>query len=82
MIYCVRVFHGVSFFYESGGYEVAQVRLAGNQEEIEQLIRSFEKHYDVSYTSKEYGRTNPKYKYSKDSRVYLELKLKSDKIEK
>lgn len=81
MIYCVRVFHGVSF-YESGGYEVAQVRLAGKQEEIEQLIRSFEQHYDVSYTSKEYGRTNPKYKYSKDSRVYLELKLKSAKIEK
>ncbi len=81
MIYCVTVFHGGSF-YESGGNEVAQVRLAGKQEEIEQLIRSFEKHYDVSYTSKEYGRTNPKYKYSKDSRVYLELKLKSAKIEK
>ncbi|CAM3962353.1 DUF3970 domain-containing protein [Bacillus subtilis] len=61
---------------------MAQVRLAGKQEEIEQLIRLFEKHYDVSYTSKEYGRTNPKYKYSKDSRVYLELKLKSAKIEK
>ncbi|MGG0941471.1 YvzF family protein [Bacillus subtilis] len=61
---------------------MAQVRLAGKHEEIEQLIRSFEQHYDVSYTSKEYGRTNPKYKYSKDSRVYLELKLKSAKIEK
>ncbi|MES9689689.1 DUF3970 family protein, partial [Bacillus sp. JJ353] len=23
-----------------------------------------------------YGKTNPKYKYKKDSRVYIELKLK------
>ena len=42
-------------------------------EEIEQLIKSFEAHYEVAYTSKEYRKTNPKYKYSKDSRVYLEL---------
>ncbi|MCY7525590.1 YvzF family protein, partial [Bacillus safensis] len=25
---------------------------------------------------KDYGKTNPKYKYSKDVRVYIELKLK------
>ncbi|USY32178.1 YvzF family protein [Bacillus velezensis] len=61
---------------------MAQVRLAGNAEEIEQLIKSFEAHYEVSYTSKEYRKTNPKYKYSKDSRVYLELKLKTAKAEK
>ncbi|MED5047872.1 DUF3970 family protein [Bacillus siamensis] len=53
---------------------MAQVRLAGNAEEIEQ--------HEVAYTSKEYRKTNPKYKYSKDSRVYLELKLKTAKAEK
>nr|WP_245196147.1 DUF3970 family protein [Bacillus amyloliquefaciens] len=56
--------------------------MAGNAEEIEQLIKSFEAHYEVAYTSKEYRKTNPKYKYSKDSRVYLELKLKTAKVEK
>ncbi|MTH53936.1 DUF3970 domain-containing protein [Bacillus mangrovi] len=55
---------------------MAQVRLMGNKEELDALIRSFEKNYTVSYTSKEYGRTNPKYKYSKDQRIYLELTLK------
>ncbi|ATH93084.1 YvzF family protein [Bacillus glycinifermentans] len=52
------------------------MRLTGKQDEIESIIRSFSKHYDVSYVSKEYGKTNPKYKYKKDSRVYIELKLK------
>ncbi|MFN2744208.1 MULTISPECIES: YvzF family protein [Bacillus] len=55
---------------------MAQIRLTGKSEEIERIIQSFSKHYDVSYVSKEYGRTNPKYKYAKDSRVYIELKLK------
>ncbi|KAA6443811.1 YvzF family protein [Bacillus atrophaeus] len=61
---------------------MAQVRLAGKKEEIEQIIKSFEENYEVAYTSKEYGKTNPRYKYSKDLRVYLDLKLKSAKVEK
>ncbi|WP_457982626.1 YvzF family protein [Bacillus paralicheniformis] len=55
---------------------MAQIRLTGKPEEIERIIQSFSKHYEVLYVSKEYGKTNPKYKYAKDSRVYIELKLK------
>lgn len=47
-----------------------------NKEEIDRILQSFDKHYEVTYTSKDYGKTNPKYKYSKDVRVYIELKLK------
>lgn len=56
--------------------ELVQVRLSGKQEEIDKMIESFRKHYEVSYTSNIYGKTNPKYKYSRDSRVYIELKQK------
>ncbi|MGF9724338.1 YvzF family protein [Bacillus safensis] len=55
---------------------MAQIRLAGTKEEIDRILQSFDKHYKVTYTSKDYGKTNPKYKYSKDVRVYIELKLK------
>lgn len=56
--------------------KMAQIRLAGTKEEIDRILQSFDKHYEVTYTSKDYGKTNPKYKYSKDVRVYIELKLK------
>ncbi len=55
---------------------MAQIRLAGTKEEIDRILQSFDKHYEVTYTSKDYRKTNPKYKYSKDVRVYIELKLK------
>ncbi|MGE6630023.1 YvzF family protein [Bacillus sp. NPDC077027] len=55
---------------------MAQIRLAGTKDELDSILKSFEKHYKITYTSKEYGKTNPKYKYSKDLRVYIELKLK------
>ncbi|MBS2970466.1 YvzF family protein [Metabacillus sp. KIGAM252] len=59
---------------------MAQIRIMGNKEELDAIIQSFEKNYTVTYTSKEYGRTNPKYKYSKDQRIYLDLKLKSQPL--
>ena len=56
-------------------HELAQIRLTGKPEEIERIIQSFSKHYEVSYVSKEYGKTNPKYKYAKDSKEHIHENL-------
>ncbi|MED3822374.1 YvzF family protein [Priestia flexa] len=54
-----------------------EIRLAGDSKEIEEMIKSFEKHYDVKHQSLEYNRSNnPKYANRKTTRVYLSMGLK------
>lgn len=54
-----------------------EIRLAGDSKEIEEMIKSFEKHYDVKHQSLEYNRSNnPKYANRKTTRIYLSMGLK------
>ncbi len=54
-----------------------EVRLAGGAKEIEEMIKSFEKHYTIKHQSPEYNRSNnPKYTNRKTTRVYLSMELK------
>jgi Cu2+-containing amine oxidase len=51
--------------------------MSGTMEEMKKVICSFEENYDVKYVSKDYDSSrNPKYKNSKEVRIYLELGLK------
>ncbi|WP_110113487.1 YvzF family protein [Bacillus sp. CGMCC 1.16541] len=56
---------------------MVQVRLLGSREEIDEMVKSFEKTYDIAHKSEEYTRSNnPKYQNRKDVRVYLEMSVK------
>ncbi|WP_078382794.1 YvzF family protein [Sutcliffiella halmapala] len=56
---------------------MVKIRLSGTKQEMDTIIRSFEQNYCVQYVSKDYASSkNPKYKSSKDVRIYLELGMK------
>ncbi|MFB8735721.1 DUF3970 family protein [Bacillus sp. SL00103] len=50
---------------------MAQIRLAGTKKEIDRILQSFDKHYEVTYTSKIYRKNEPKYNISKMSAFIL-----------
>lgn len=56
---------------------MVKIRMSGTTEEMKKVVRSFEESYDVKYVSKDYDSSrNPKYKNSKEVRIYLELGMK------
>lgn len=56
---------------------MVKIRMSGTTEEIKKIIRSFEETYVVKYVSKDYDSSrNPKYRNSKEVRIYFVLGLK------